>query len=826
MTNHPVTPERAPSHRRRTVCRTRLWLIGALALVVAITGCTGTAPTNPNGSPTPAATPTAVARPLDFVAPPVPSGLKLGDRTDQGLSAVAASASTVVAVGWDNSDGVGRPLFLSSTDAGLNWSRTGLDASSQAAATTDEAADLVAAGPAGFVALGASQDSPQAWTSADARSWHRVTMPSGVFSSHDSVAALIHTPGGFLAAGTEDLPSGAALARVVTWTSTDGLHWARHDLSRLGVRFPGGTPRVAGAAVHGSTVVIAGGIEDNTNTKQPDRLALWRSGDAGAHWAQVSTRQDLAGDYRAYAQDLVFEDNTFSLVAHGDGSSTNGSWDGVVVSGDASGTHWSTTAKPVGWGSAADEYPAGTVRTDDAWVTYGSIGQKPSDARITVGASLDVAHPLTEPSLGGDGDQSAVDATVAGAGVVVVGTSDASGSTTPIVWRVTGQRIARIALPPTATAGRPTVDLTDVVADGSGYLAAGDVADSAAVWSSGDGRRWSATQLPGRSTSIGSASVGAVTVTTSGTAVVAGDLYPARGSRVAVWLKAPSDSTWRSINSPTFVSPVEDDYGFYRVSTLAGGLGGVVLAGTHVADGHQDLALWFSEDGTTWQHGSATRTTTLSADDRDDNRSPYPAFRAPDNGSVDIYAVAAVGQGFVAAGAITEGGRERPVVWRSADGRVWRDPVALPTAPGAWSVGASNVVVDGQRVIVTGYVSASASATEYGAVSWVSSDGGRDWTVGSSIPGPVGIYGVQTVPGGYLAIGRTGRFAVRDVGAWTSRDGRAWKRVDLGLPRGAGPGVQQISAVVPGRKQLLVVASDVQPTGGGYYSTWVPLPRP
>ncbi len=764
------------SHR---ATRLAALLIGALTLA----GCTGS-----GSSPAPVtssrATPAAagVARPIDFTAPKVAGGSAV--HPDQYLDAVAARGAAVVAVGVDSSDNIARPLFLTSTDSGVHWNRSGPGSAGSPGRSDDEYATGIATGAKGFLAMGYADDIPQLWLSATGKDWQRVSAPKGVFTAEDDVEAATYTSSGWVVVGTHDGAVGAGLADVIVWTSPDQQSWTRHALSTSGVRFPAGTASVADVAAIGRTWVIAGGIEDDASTRQPDRIAVWRSTDAGVHWTQATTAADLGGDYRAYADQLSVSGGHFALLAQGSLTDDKGRWDAVLLTGDATAARWKNGSTLGGWNTKADEYPAGTVYTGRQWVTYGSVGQSPSDARITVGSRLDSGRPLPGSGLGGVRDQHANGAAVVGGDVIVVGSSAASGSDSPMIWRVSGSAVSPVAVPAAATAGRPWVSVGGVVQDGSGYLAAGTASSEAVSWSSGDGRTWQGEELPGRSAAVDSIGVSDLEVTGDGTALISGTVRPARGSRAAVWIKKPTDANWRAVTSSTFVSPVKDNYGFYTTSALVAGPGGIVLAGAHWANGHQDLAFWFSADGTTWHHGTGTTQTYVSDSDKDNNRSPWKGFRAPVNGSIGVDAVRSVGSGFVAVGSITTAGRSRVAVWRSDDGLVWSDPDVLDQPDGIYSAGNARLVA-GQQLVLTA-IGHRTAGDQGRLISWVSSTGGFGWQRGTPVEEPSDVFDVISVPGGYLAAGEVGPADNEDAAAWTSLDGQAWKRTSLSLPRATG----------------------------------------
>lgn len=102
---------------------------------------------------------------------------------------MSPNGQVVVAAGEDFSDNVNRALFLTSTDGGAHFSRVNPGPTG----STNEGASHIASGRMGFLASGVSADVPQLWSSADGHQWRRITVPSGVFNSEDTIDAITET---------------------------------------------------------------------------------------------------------------------------------------------------------------------------------------------------------------------------------------------------------------------------------------------------------------------------------------------------------------------------------------------------------------------------------------------------------------------------------------------------------------------------------------------------------------------------------------------------------------------------------------------------------
>ena len=204
----------------------------------------------------------------------------------------------------------------------------------------------------------------------------------------------------------------------------------------------------------------------------------------------------------------------------------------------------------------------------------------------------------------------------------------------------------------------------------------------------------------------------------------------------------------------------------------------VQAGGTIVAVGHGCVGssffscradVWLSSDGHDWE--------ALPNDDGSlDAGSDVPVNRP--TGMMDVVAGP---EGFVAVGAVSEGGRSRATAWVSPDGRGWR-PNTLDHA-GDGSVAA--VAVGPDTLVAVGRVDTDAGVE---AAAWVSSDGAA-WKRVAELDGATvgrfagddqlqsGMLDVVWADDRFVAVGATctSTDSCR-IATWTSPDGRSWER--------------------------------------------------
>jgi hypothetical protein len=246
------------------------------------------------------------------------------------------------------------------------------------------------------------------------------------------------------------------------------------------------------------------------------------------------------------------------------------------------------------------------------------------------------------------------------AGVVAVGWIDDPAGAGSASWSSKDGLAwsARADAFPTDPSGSDVVEVTDVVATDSGWLAIGREDPfcqldcgldpvRALAWRSIDGLHWQA--VAGTPSLDGA---GMTAVTRHGSGFVAVGLT---GPRAAAWT-SPDGATWtRAPESAALDAIPSADRSIWTTMTaVASGHGVVVAVGSDGPGGAHGPAgrAWWSADGRTW--------TSAVGD----------GFEASGEVSVMLEAVGATPDGFVAVG--SSDGTCRPGIWESSDGRAWR----------------------------------------------------------------------------------------------------------------------------------------------------------
>ena len=195
----------------------------------------------------------------------------------QTITRVVAVGRTIVATGYQGSDGVVRPQFLVSADAGASWHLAPVDAPGGVTAALGHPAMLLAGGPGGWAAVG-----PDAlWTSRSGLAW-TLAAAHGISPQRpgDSVWVITGTADGFLAAGTN-----GSTRQAVAWTSRDGVRWLRITAAQLGLAGPGETVlNISHAATHGNATVISGTVTRGGTSYD----AAWLSTAGRTAWTRIT----------------------------------------------------------------------------------------------------------------------------------------------------------------------------------------------------------------------------------------------------------------------------------------------------------------------------------------------------------------------------------------------------------------------------------------------------------------------------------------------------------------------------------------------------------
>ena len=246
-------------------------------------------------------------------------------------------------------------------------------------------------------------------------------------------------------------------------------------------------------------------------------------------------------------------------------------------------------------------------------------------------------------------------------------------------------------------------DLLGPPAEGDPWTIVGSVFDPdqraavATVWTSADGEAWEPTSIdPARP---GTGETLAAVAPIDGALLAVGQVGSGAESDAAVWRQV--DGTWTQ-SQPTDMGGDHEQW----AADIAGGPGGVVVAGGENAWGETRPRVWFSADGETW--------STVDG-------GPGGPFDGP--GEESVRGVAPVGNGFVAVGSRTVDNEQDAAVWYSPDGESWT-AVDDPDLGGDRRQGMLSVAVVDGIVVAGGYADNDAGQGQ--PVAWRSADG-RDW---------------------------------------------------------------------------------------------------
>jgi hypothetical protein len=718
-------------------------------------------------------------------APPGPSARPAGslfatesgaksDGRDQELNGIAASGSTVVAIGGEFGTLNYRAEFLVSTDGGRSFRLADVRTPDGREPPYGDAPRVIAGGPDGWVALGGSAGVNAVWTSGDGQSWVRQPQSSGsAFGRNDRVSKVIATGSGFVAVGDTSARGDFTDALPVVWVSADGRRWTRSSADQLRMTLGEGPLSLTDAAAVGNTIVAYG-----WRPKGGKIIAdgVWRSADDGRTWAPVSVPRPKD----AAPTGISIAASPAGFLAVRGAARLKGDkvvFYGVVMS-SANGQSWSQLGEidlpgfqAVQRLDGSDRGLAAVVKTKNGLVlarstdgrSWQSAGTVPMPAgRIFQGVATTAGATLVAARDGGGADANAV-----------LIERDAQGNAVPVDL----SRIPGAVLPDQAVSG---------VAAGNGrVVAVGSTNGDGAIWTSNDGDHWTraagadkAFVRPQRQRLVG------VAAGTKGWLAVGYDGPPP--SRPLV-VTSVNGSTWRVVSDD---GPFRPGKGTALLPFgVAAGPSGFVIVGE---DG-PSAAVWRTTDLQSWTRG-------------DGDLAGKPTARRWMRGAVGG------AFGYVAVGGLDDPSapdaqRERPVVWSSPDGGKW-SAHELPLPQGTARAWLDKVVAKGDVLVAAG---TAGTASGQRAFAFRSADGGKTWQE-TALPDAAGqssgaalVNAATATPGGFVISGAAGRPGETDVVLWTSRDGRSWT---LDRPTGTGlsaPGDQWIAGLTALGGDLLAV---------------------
>ena len=582
---------------------------------------------------------------------------------------------------------------------------------------------------------------------------------------------------------------GETEGEAAIWTTFDGITFVPSPLDPGD--FPSGTV-LSDVVVAPEAFVVVGSADGEA--------AAWASSD-GVVWS----RTDLSG---GTAVDVVIV-GELGITAFGRAGGTLATWtsfDGFQweqVPGGETVFEREGEARVVGAYDDGDGYLVVVDRggVAESWTSPDGRSWEPSPL---AGRELLPAtgEPRPEALLG------------AGSTAVVVGAVDEVDGTDAAVWTSLAGGPWERASPREAVFGGDGTQVmlaavqlgADLVAVGTDEDDVGDV--DAVVWSTGEGGGWRrSTESPDDGLSgPGDQHAVALAATREG-ALVVGWEDRGDGPRAVAWNLVDGDAAvvepvpgpalaWQRVPA----SPALGGPGEQRMEGVTAFGDELLAVGSSSPELDVDGAAWRSPDGLEWER--------VEAD----------GLGGP--GDQRLLDVVVAGPGLVGVG--SDGGSA--AVWTSPDGTSWTRVTpdeAVFGGPGDQVAVAVVAGVDGSVVAV----GTDGGAGDGDAAAWRSTDGGSTWV--QAAPGPdLGGPGAQamadvTVAGPLLvAVGQGGAGAA----AWTSLDGSAWARVDLGEGR--------VEAVAPGGDGVVAVGS-VAGEGGALDGrawrsedgrSWVPVP--
>ncbi|XRQ04169.1 hypothetical protein ACN3XK_47440 [Actinomadura welshii] len=488
------------------------------------------------------------------------------------LRGVARTASGFAAVG----EGNGRAVVWISPD-GRRWQRIeGIEGISGFDRVASSGSVLVSHGTyprkitkkRGRRKVTRTVPAPGVWRSTDGgRTWGRVSIPQGQ-GSYGSTKGLTFGPGGFATVREGKVTWGPKNRRKTTrfgvlFTSADGREW------RIASRFWGHGIEEFGGSPAGLAVVAQGADGAHKVLRTADARTWKADGTvpgpvessgltvaAGGGIAISGSRGDdayLHGvDLRTVPGAVRPERAVTSLAAVPGRSVAVGSTNGAAAVWTApDGRAWQRARFPAAAGRLTD-----AVHGGEGWLAVGSTsGDSPAPLAMTSqdGATWEkAAFPGGPPPVAAASGPS---------GYVAVGAGAAWHSADLKAWRRTGLD------------GAPA----DVTAAGGTYVAVGGKGRAPAVWTSADGAKWTAAELPG----------GLATGPLTGVAAHGGVLV-AIGSDGAPLVSADGGTTWTAHGLG----------GDLNATAVTATPHGFVLA---ASTSRRDAAVLTSADGATWR---------------------------------------------------------------------------------------------------------------------------------------------------------------------------------------------------------------------------------
>ncbi|TMQ93268.1 hypothetical protein ETD83_25855 [Actinomadura soli] len=552
-------------------------------------------------------------------------GDQIGVQVSNGKFALveaAASGNVILLEGLVTPDS-GKPgpyrVVWRSEDGGRTWS------TSDVPVPKGSRGLMVGGGQAGFLAMREIQSSGrlygQAFTSKDGKSWTK----AGALRTSDykRTGRVIGDGGGYAAVVVRGRD-------VMLSRSADGAAWkdAGTAEAKPGREF-------SGAALAGGQAII-GGREPGGGDMDP-MLGVW----------------DAAGT--AVPVDLT---KIPGVIRPDHSVRSAGATDGLAVAvGSARGDAavWSSqdggSWKPAQGLGAAFTRPGPQQLNDVAggaagWLAVGydqAVPRRPLVVTSKDGATWEAADSATAFAGGKDGTPITYAAAAGNAGYVIVGTQGFSAA----AWFSKDLKnwVPGAGADPRTLRGAKGAAhwMFDVTAGPSGYAAVGGVQDAKgnqpSVWSSSDGRRWTAQQLP----LPGGVTAGHLThvAARGNTLVTTGIAATAQGLNWLGYVSTDGGRSWRPLASPSGDAVVS-------VTALTATPKGFAATGTTGSAGATDVVSWTSADGSSWATATPGGTGLGGVGDQ------------------EITGLAAFKNTLLGVGRSVDGNGDQPVLWSRA----------------------------------------------------------------------------------------------------------------------------------------------------------------
>ncbi|GAA4099608.1 hypothetical protein [Actinomadura miaoliensis] len=693
------------------------------------------------------------------------------DGYDQDITGVAASGSTVVAVGGETGPRGSRGMFLVSTDGGRTFGPAAVRGADDTAPRVGDVPAAVGGSSRGWVAIGSRVGGGAVWTSENGRDWQRQPDAVGdVFGGNTRVNRIVAAGDRFLAVGETSAKGDFSDSVPAVWLSGDGRRWEPRSGDQIGLQVRDARLQLVTAAASGDVILMEALVTPQKG-RQGAYRRVWRSQDGGRTWtnSEVPVPKGSRG--------LIIGGGPAGFVAVrelGAGGSAHGQ---AFVSKD--GGSWTQ---------------AGTLKTSGYRVTTQLLGDdKGFAAVVTRGRDVLLSRSADGRSWRDTGVLAAQpgreinDAALAGEQTVLVGTEPGGGDADPLlgVWDGGGRQLP-VDLAKVPGAVRSDHSVIAVGATGDRAVAVGSAAGDAAVWTSQDGGTWQPAQGLGAAfTRPGSQQLLDVTSGGSGWLAVGYDQVAPRRPLVVT---SADGTTWQAVD--TAAAFRGSSRAVPTTSAAASGQAGYVVVGT---DG-TSAAAWFSADLKNWERGR----------DAGANAGPNGALNSRNGDTRWILDVTGGSFGYAAVGGVRDPkAGNRPGVWSSTDGKQWT--LQLLSLPGGTKEGhLTHVASNGNTLVAAGI-----AATGQGLVwlGYVSSDGGKTWQPLQAPGGDakVTMTSLSSAGKGFAATGTTGDPGAADVVSWTSANGSSWTSQKPGGKGLAGDGEQQVTGLAAFKGKLLGV---------------------